>query len=349
MDFLSNINAFLLGFILLIISIFVIVKIARLKKLFEFAGSNKIHFESAPLGGISIFAGFILSSVICANEAFSPFLKYLIATLVLILFVGLEQDLVVIPAYKKYGVQVFAIIFLVLFGDFRITDLHGLFGISQISYIVSFLLSLLLILIGVNIFGTISNTANLVAGLAILSALVLGLWFYFSRQKVYAILSFALLGDLSGFFLYNIFTAKYKLHLGNTGSWIIGLIISVLVIQFNELNIDKNISFRIDASPSVSLAIIITPLINTLRQMKFRLMNNRLSQEPEKNDIYDEWLKIIPSHTNVTLILIGINTLIMATALFLNYFYLEVTLQFLFIFMMGLFFSILPRYIRKKK
>ena len=70
---------------------------------------------------------------------------------------------------------------------------------------------------------------------------------------------------LIAFFGFNVFGKENKIFMGDTGSLILGLIMSVLVIKFNEANITYNGLYKISSAPAVSFGILIVPLFDTLR------------------------------------------------------------------------------------
>lgn len=345
-----NILAFTLAFCLVIIVVPPILRIANAKKLFDSFSERKIHTQTIPpLGGVGIFIGFILSTIIATDGYNFDALKYIIASVILMFFIGLKDDLMEISARKKFIVQVFAAILLISLGNFHISNLHGLFGFYQINYAVGTVLTLFIILTLINAFNLIDGIDGLASGLGILASFIFGTWFYLSGHITYAIMSFALTGSLAGFFLYNVFGNKNKLFMGDTGSLIIGLILSALIIKFNEFNISKTLPFAIGAAPAVSFAVVIVPLIDTLRVMTIRILNGKSPFSPDTNHVHHRLLMIIPSHLKVTLIILGVNIFIIGLALLFNYRSFNVTLQFFLIFLTGIVLSFVPSILLKWK
>lgn len=187
-------------------------------------------------------------------------------------FIGLKDDLLTISARKKFLVQVFAAIMLIVMGDVRFTDLHGVFGIQDIGYLTSVSITLLAMIGIINAVNLIDGIDGLASGLTIVGSLIFGIWFYLSGNNQLAIMSFALVGSLSGFFLYNVFGRTNKMFMGDTGSLIIGVLMSTLVIKFNQLNLVPD-SINLRSTPAFSLAVIIVPVIDTLRVMTIRILN----------------------------------------------------------------------------
>lgn len=294
------------------------------------------------MGGVAIFIGFTLSSIIATDGISFDELKYIIASVIIMFFIGLKDDLMNISARKKLMVQVFAAVILITLGNVRFTNLHGMLGTYEIGYITSLILSIFTMVVIINAFNLIDGIDGLASGLAILAATTFGVWFFISGHTQFAILSFAMVGSLSGFFIYNVFGHKNKLFMGDTGSLIIGLVISALVVNFNEFNIGYSVQNAIKATPAVSFAIIIIPLVDILRVMTIRILSKKSPFTPDNNHVHHRLLSLIPSHLAVTMIIVAANALIIAFALLLSTSSLNVNIQFLMIFLVGVVISYIP-------
>lgn len=340
----------IISFILVMISIPSIIRVAHAKHLFEPFNARKVHTKTVPpMGGVAIFIGFTISSIIATDGISFDALKYIIASVIIMFFIGLKDDLMDISARKKLMVQIFASVILITLGNVRFTDLHGILGTNEIGFGVSLILTIFAMVVIINAFNLIDGIDGLASGLAILSAGAFGSWFYISGHIQFAILSFALVGSLIGFFIYNVFGHRNKLFMGDTGSLIVGLVVSALVVKFNEFNIDKTAPYVISAAPAVSFAIIIVPLIDTLRVMTIRISHKKSPFSADKNHIHHRLLKLVTSHFKVTLIIITANALIIVFAMLLNYLTLNINLQFILVFMLGVVISFIPSILLKIK
>ena len=350
MNLILTIGAFIIGFILVVISIPSIISVANAKHLFEPFEKRKIHTKIVPpMGGIAIFIGFTLSSIIATDGISFDALKYIIASVIIMFFIGLKDDLMIISARKKLMVQIFAAIILITLGNVRFTHLHGILGTGSISYITSLILSIFAMVAIINAFNLIDGIDGLASGLAMLAAASFGIWFFLTGHIQFSILSFALVGSLAGFFIYNVFGHRNKLFMGDTGSLIIGLVVSALVVKFNEFNIDTTILYAVNAAPSVSFAIIIVPLVDTLRVMTIRISSKRSPFSPDTKHIHHRLLELVHSHIKVTMIIVAVNTLIIAFAFLLNSYEINVNIQLILVLLVGVVFSFIPSIILKLK
>jgi UDP-N-acetylmuramyl pentapeptide phosphotransferase/UDP-N-acetylglucosamine-1-phosphate transferase len=246
-------------------------------------------------------------------------------------------------------VEIFAAIILIVLGNIRITYGHGFFGFYHLSYPFSFAITLFIILSIINAFNFIDGIDGLAAGLGIIASFFFGTWFLLAGHIQLSVMSFSLTGSLGGFFLFNVFGNKNKLFMGDTGSLITGLIISILLIKFNELNIDKTLPYSVSAAPVISFSIVIIPLIDTLRVIIIRLSNNRSPFFPDKNHIHHKLLGILNNHFYVTVILVSANILMILLSVLFNHIFINVTFQFIAIFLLGVSFSLIPSHILRKR
>ena len=74
-----------------------IVTVAKLKNLCAAANGRTSHSSFMPtLGGVAIFIGLILSTVTVAGTHFIIELRYIIAGLIIMFFIGIKDDILII-------------------------------------------------------------------------------------------------------------------------------------------------------------------------------------------------------------------------------------------------------------
>jgi UDP-N-acetylmuramyl pentapeptide phosphotransferase/UDP-N-acetylglucosamine-1-phosphate transferase len=297
-----------LSFAIVYVSIPTIVNVAHLKKLYDEPGRRKSHNHSIPnLGGIAIFAGFIISMGLFTDITINKELVYLMIGLIVLFFVGLKDDILIIaPAKKLYG-EVMASIIVTVIGDLHLTSLHGFMGIHQIPYIPGIILTVFVMVVIINSFNLIDGIDGLASGIGLLVSLTFGVWFCLAGQTNYAIIAASLFGALVCFFGYNVFGSKNKIFMGDTGSLLVGFVISIIVIKFNEININYTGIYKIAAAPAVSFGILIIPLFDTIRVFLIRIIRGQSPFNADKNHLHHRMLKLGLSHIFSTLLLLILN------------------------------------------
>ncbi len=311
--------AFSASMIITAVSIPSIIKVALLKQLYDEPNERTIHSGSVPtLGGMAIFSGFMVSVLLFSDFSQVPELKYVLAATVILFFVGIKDDILVIAPLTKLTGQIFAVSVIAFFSDLQLTNLHGFFGIEHISPYFGIPLTIFVYLVIVNGFNLIDGIDGLSAGIGVSAAGILGIWFYLAEEYQYALLSAVIAGALIGFLRFNVFSVKNKIFMGDTGSLILGLVISVLIVKFNELNIKHDFEYAKYSAPAISIAVLTVPLYDTLRVMFIRFFQMKPLFKPDKQHIHHIFIKMGLSHKQAVLILVMINVFFSAAAMYLH-------------------------------
>lgn len=339
-----------LAFILAVVCIPSIVSISVKKHLFEEFNERTVHKKVVPsLGGIAIFIGFIVSVILSSNSHSLDEIKYIIASIFLMFFIGLKDDLITVSNRKKFIIQVFAALLLIFLGNIRLTHFHGFLGLHEVDVYTGSLATLFLMILTINAYNLIDGIDGLASGLAILGALVFGVLFVIANEFEYAIMSFALVGSLIGFFIYNVFGTENKIFMGDTGSLVIGLTISALLVKFNEIDSSPNLHAALQKGPTLSFAIVLVPLIDTLRVFSIRIKRGKSPFAPDTNHVHHRLLRLFGNHLKVSITIILVNIVFILIALALNYTSLNIHIVFLIIIALALFASYIPAILIKKR
>lgn len=299
---------FLMAFAITWYTIPSIVTIARMKNLCSEPNGRTSHMAITPnLGGIAIFIGFVLSTVIFAGDFFHFELKYIIAGSIIVFFIGIKDDILIIAPMKKLAGQIFAAGLVAVLADIRINDLYGLFYIHQLPYLVSIFLTIFVFIVIINGFNLIDGIDGLASGIGIVTASVLGIWFWVSGNQGYTILSFSLVGTLSAFFYFNVFDKKNKIFLGDTGSLVTGFVISILACRFLQFQLVADDLAVIESAPAIIFGVLVIPLFDSLRVFILRIKNGRSPFKADRQHLHHHLLGLGCTHLQATSILISVN------------------------------------------
>lgn len=236
------------------------------------------------LGGVSFFYTLIFALFfINGRDAFDEAM-YIIPGLTILFIVGLKDDLVVISPGAKLISQVFAISFILANPSFTIHSLNGFLNINEIPYY-------LYLIIGGFMMITIINSYNLIDGIdglaSIVGIVILVIYttiFYLTEEYFFALLAIALNASLMSFLGFNLSSDK-KIFMGDTGSLIVGFIISVLTLKFLALRpvAYTDLPFLLENAPLIAISILIVPLFDTARVFAIRIANKKGPFSPDRN------------------------------------------------------------------
>ncbi len=321
--------AFLLAAGFNLYAIPVIIRIAKIKKLFDDPDERKTHQTAVPtLGGLGIFAAISIVTLTLINAygmnggggansltALPP----IMAGFTMIFFIGMKDDILNISAWKKLAVEFVALFILVVIGDVRLDSFQGMFSIGSIRYLVSVPFSIFAGIVIINAFNLADGIDGLASSISMLACLVFGSYFISIEEWEYAVFSFTILGALIPFFLYNAYGHKNKIFMGDTGSLILGFAMTVLVFRFNKLNANPGIEPHFAGGPAFSFAVLIIPMFDTLRVFAIRVFRGGSPFKADRRHIHHILLDLGFTHLQSTLILIVVNIGFISFAYFFNY------------------------------
>jgi UDP-N-acetylmuramyl pentapeptide phosphotransferase/UDP-N-acetylglucosamine-1-phosphate transferase len=296
-----------------------IVKVSNLKGLFDRPNDRTSHTGNIPtLGGVAVFIGWILTFTIFSGSGIDHELKYIIGAMLILFFIGIKDDVLMIDPKKKLISQILAAGIVGMLGDIRITCFHNFLGICDIPYFVSILVTIFVAVVIINGFNLIDGIDGLASGVGIIASAFFGTWFFINHYTSYSIMSFALTGSLLSFFFFNVYGKENKIFLGDTGSLIIGLAITVFTIRFLEYDLNVSAKTKIDSGPAVAIGVLIVPLFDTLRVFFIRIMQRGSPFKADRQHIHHQLLDLTNSHIQSTIIILVANLFIIALCLLLQ-------------------------------
>jgi UDP-N-acetylmuramyl pentapeptide phosphotransferase/UDP-N-acetylglucosamine-1-phosphate transferase len=273
------------SFVIAILAIPAIIRVAKAKKLFDMPDARKLHSQPIPsLGGVGIFLGFILASSLAVSTQQNPEFQYFFAASVIIFFLGLKDDILILSANKKFLVQMAAAAILIHLGNIRINSLHGILDIYELPEFVAIALSYITIIVVINAFNLIDGVDGLAGCLGLLTTCVFGTYFYMADIPAYSLMAFGMAGSLAAFLVFNYHPAR--IFMGDSGSLLLGLVNSILVIKFISVTDDPKVALRVSSGVAIGISVLIVPLLDTLRVFSIRIAQGRSPFSPDRNHIH---------------------------------------------------------------
>lgn len=349
---------FLTSFIVVLYSTPALIKVAVLKRLIDVPTEDrKIHKRSVPtIGGIIIYAGtlfafalwYSIDDMLYYDKIFQSVkeFKLIVACSLILFFVGVKDDIIGTAPVKKLFAHIVVALILVLMGDIRITSLHGVFGVYDIPNWGSVFLSIFTYVVVVNAFNLIDGIDGLAAGVGFIICCTFGTWFIVANEFPYAALSFALAGALGGFLIFNFSPAK--IFMGDSGSLVIGMFISVLSFKLIEFPIQNLDGVWVQVSkPVFVISALIYPLLDTLRVFILRAIKGQSPFTADRTHIHHMLLDCGYSHVK-TVIVVYIFTVLTIAASFFSFYFKEATLSLITVLMCSLSFLFTVIHLRNK-
>ena len=313
-------NTYLIGlisFVLGLVGMPIVIRIAKAKGLVVRPNKRMSHEGEIPnIGGLNICFSFLLTYLIFEYDQMSQSQFFLIG-LFAIMAVGFIDDVLILTPLAKLFGETLASIALIGFADIRITHLHGIFGIGEIGIIPSYLISLFVLIAIINAVNLIDGIDGLASGLGMLYCLFFAIYFYLVGEKSWSILGICMIGALAVFFLYNVFGHKEKIFMGDSGSLLLGYLLTAFVFRFCEINAYQLVpeNYHVNAAPAVAICVLTVPIFDTIRVSLTRIKQHRSPFQPDKNHIHHLLLRTGLNHLQTTGVLLSVSVLFIGLAI----------------------------------
>lgn len=190
-----------------------------------------------------------------------------------------------------------------------------MFGDDTLPQLLSYVLTLFTVIIITNSLNLIDGIDGLAATFSFVACIFFGSWFYFTDHFPYALICLSLAGAILAFLFQN--WEPSNIFMGDTGSLVIGTLLSVLTIVFINQNHDmpKEHPLRFNSSIITAVCALIIPLADTTRILIVRISKGISPFEADKRHIHHALVRLGLSHRQTVCILTLAHLLMLGLAI----------------------------------
>ena len=287
-----------------------LVKIALLKNIVDNPDARKLQRTPVPvLGGVAVFFGIVIGIGSVESAVNSSGLLIVIMAMMAMLYTGTMDDILNLSPALRFLIEILVVLLLIHAGGYCIDDFHGLWGIGRIPRWIAVPLTVVASVGIINAINLIDGVNGLSSGFCILGCLMFGTLFYLSGDMKMTILAAVSVGALIPFFLHNVFGKTSKMFIGDGGTLVMGVVITVFVIETlrSGSSCGAYVEPRVGLVP-FSLAVLCIPVFDTLRVMFSRILRGVSPFRPDKTHLHHMFINLGCSHAAVTLAIVALNT-----------------------------------------
>lgn len=271
----------------------IVGRIANFLGALDIPNARKVHKNPIPrLGGIGIYAGFLLGYMIFGEQSIQ--MNAVLIGSIIIIIIGIFDDLKPIPAKYKFLGQIVGAAVIPLYGGILLKEISA-FGIYINFGILSYPITILFIVSVINCINLIDGLDGLAAGISSIYFITIGIIAILLHNStgLDVILTFIMLGSTLGYLWHNFYPAK--IFMGDSGSMFLGYIIAVIALLGF-----KNITLTSFIIPILLLAI---PILDTLFAIIRRIINHKPIGMPDKSHLHHQLLNLKFSQRRTVLII----------------------------------------------
>ena len=273
--------------------------------------NRRMHDHPIPrMGGLAIFLGFLLSVLLFAE--ITPQLRGMLLGSVIIVVLGIFDDIYSLPAMFKFVVQIVAALVAVFSGNVIQTlsnpnifssDLYWDLGVLSIPVSVIWIVAI------TNAVNLIDGLDGLACGVSTISSMTLLVISLVVSDAPAAILMAALAGSCIGFLPYNLNPAK--IFMGDTGSTFLGFVLATVSIQ----GLFKSYAIISFAVPFLMLGL---PIFDTSFAILRRLAKGQSPMTPDRGHIHHRLIDMGFSQKQAVAVLYVISAILGLSAVVLT-------------------------------
>lgn len=304
---------YILSFLVAILSVHWIhprmVRIALDKNIVDNPNARKLQRRPTPvLGGIAVFFGSVIglgcASITCdCSELF-----IVVVAMMIMLYTGTMDDILDLSPALRFLIEIGTVLLLIFVGGYTLNDFHGLWGLNQIPQGVAIPLTVFAAVGIINAINLIDGVDGLSSGYCILTSLLFGVMFWYVGDRTMCMLAVVAAGSLIPFFFHNVFGKSSKMFIGDGGTLVMGIVMSVFVIRILRHGSMSEVydAVNIGLVP-FTLAVLSVPVFDTLRVMTTRILKRKSPFHPDKTHLHHMFIRLGCSHAATTLAILILN------------------------------------------
>lgn len=286
---------------------------AKKHNIFDNPEARKLQRRPVPvMGGFVVFFGAIAGSL-------SYWFKYDCSAIIpvqvamfIMLLVGAWDDIKNLSPSLKFVIEIVVVTILVILNDYPVNDLHGLWGVHELSPWVAWPLTIIGCVGIINAINMIDGIDGLSSGICIMIFTIYSWWFFITEDFVRAALGVSVVGGLIPFFIMNVFGNKSKMFIGDAGTLMLGIAICDLVLAMltHDAPETKRLIKPGFSRLAFALAVLAIPVFDTVRVMFGRISRGESPFTPDKTHLHHAFIEYGFHHLETSLMEIILNMLI---------------------------------------
>ena len=286
-----------------------LVKIALLKNIVDNPDARKLQRTPVPvLGGVAVFFGVVIAIGCMSSVVDCSGLPVVIMARMAMLYTGTMDDILSLSPGLRFVIEIVVVLLLIFVGGYCIDDFHGLWNIGRFSYWCAVPLTVVAAVGIINAINLVDGVNGLSSGYCIMACLIFGTLFFLAGEAPMTILAAVSVGALIPFFLHNVFGKTSKMFIGDGGTLVMGVVMSVFVIEI--LQNGSRAAAYVDPNVGLvpfTLAVLSVPVFDTLRVMSTRILKGTSPFRPDKTHLHHMFIDLGCSHVATTLAILGVN------------------------------------------
>lgn len=285
---------------------------AKRHKIYDNPEQRKLQRKPVPvMGGFVVFFGAIVGSLCYWFKRDSSSIIPVQVAMLVMLIIGAWDDTKKLSPALRFVLEVLVVTALAVWNNCPVNDLHGLWGVHEISPWIAWPLTIFACVGIINAVNMIDGVDGLSSGICIMAFGFYGILFFYSWDFVHVALAVSIIGALIPFFIMNVFGKRSKMFIGDAGTMMLGIALCEMLMAM--LNNDSMCAKHTPSSfclIAFALAVLAIPVFDTVRVMLGRVCQGKSPFAPDKTHLHHAFIEYGFHHLETALMEIMLNMMI---------------------------------------
>lgn len=209
---------------------------------------------------------------------------------------------------SRFSDGVCGALLLIFIGGYVWNVLHGLWCLDQIPQGVAIPFMLFAAVGFINAINLIDGVDGLSSDYCILTSLLFGMMFWYVEDRTMGMLAVVAAGSLIPFFFHNVFRKNSKMFIGDGGTLVMGIVMSVFMIRILRHGSMSEVydAANIGLIP-FTLSVLFVLVFDTLHVMTTHILKRKSPFHPDKTHLHHMFIRLGCSHAATTLAILILN------------------------------------------
>ncbi len=313
-----------------------IVRMAISRNMFDCPDNRKLQSRPVPvMGGLAVFFGIVVGAGASSMFFDSYALFTIITAMTVMMYIGMLDDMVGLSPVLRLVVELGLVAFVVYMDRASINDLHGVFGIGHLPLYLSAPLCAVACVGIINSINLIDGVDGLSSGFCMFACLCFGIVFCSSLDGTMSVMASLAAGALVPFFFHNVFGEKSKMFVGDSGTLMLGMLMSIFCMRMLDTNSLVQANHPKLGVVAFALSVLSVPVFDTVRVMFARIFKGVSPFHPDRSHLHHLFIELGFSHIGTTIMVLSLNTVNVLCWLITYLFGGGPTTQFLVVLVVG--------------
>lgn len=275
--------------------------------------ARKLQRSPVPVfGGVVVYSGILMGGLALQFFFRSPMLAWILFSIAVMMIIGTWDDIKGLSAVVRLLVEVLLVGGFIATTGIYIDNFHGLWGIYQLDPWWAIPFSIFAGVGTINAINMIDGVDGYSSGYGMLACLCFAFAFHTGWTPGMVCLTLISGGALLPFFLHNVFGARSRMFIGDGGTLMLGMLLTVLAFSAlsSQVGLDSLEKQNV-CIPAFTLAVGCIPIFDAIRVMFVRMIHGKSPLKADKSHLHHLFIDMGFSHLGAAMFILQMNLLVL--------------------------------------